>query len=297
MKLKSVVLGVVVSCILLSCVQKSDNEKLQLENKNLRAELEKYQLENKSLKAELEEYQFGADRLVAIIEKAYSEKDYKKARESITLLSNKHPESPKNEKFIPLLKKINEEELIAQKKKDEEMRIAKEKKEKEEKERIRLANLNNTGMWSIEHYVDEFGEKTKEAYIRNRELIIGTFSNTATQNSSLNVTFLISNSTDISIQLYEYSNNNPVKAYKTDSYKVLIQDKDGKRYQLIAKNYSDRLCFDKTDSKQVHNILIKGGSIKFKIYEVETPTTEYDFTISKADWYDNAFQKLKEAKK
>jgi hypothetical protein len=73
----------------------------------------------------------------------------------------------------------------------------------------------------------------------------------------------------------------------------LIQDKDGKRLKLRATNYSDRLSFNKTDSRKVHGILMNGGSIKFKIYEIDTPTTEYNFTIRKADWYENAYAKLK----
>ena len=169
-------------------------------------------------------------------------------------------------------------------------------KEAEEKERIRLENINNTGIWTVQYYVDDFGEPTKEGYIRNTNLISGTFSNTATQNSALNVKFLITNSNDISIMLYEYAGNNPVKAYSSESYQVLIQDKDGNRLKLRATNYSDRLNFDKTTSKKVHNVLMKGGNIKFKIYESDTPTTEYDFTINNSDWYENAFAKLKETK-
>ena len=131
---------------------------------------------------------------------------------------------------------------------------------------------------------------------RNTNLISGTFSNTATQNSDLNVKFLITNANDVNIMLYEYANNNPVKAYSSESYQVLIQDKDGNRVKLIATNYSDRLNFDKSASKQVHDILMKGGTIKFKIYELDTPTTQYDFTIDNADWYENAYTKLKETK-
>lgn len=151
-------------------------------------------------------------------------------------------------------------------------------------------------MWRVGYYVDDFGEPTKQGYIRNTSLIRGVFSNTATQDSELDVKFLISNSYNISIQLYEYAGNNPVKAYSYESYRVLIQDTDGKRYDLRATNYeSDRLSFDKTNSRKVHSILMKGGTIKFKIIESDTPTTEYEFTIQKADWYENAYRKLQES--
>jgi len=249
------------------------------------SDYDKLKAENDKIKTELDECMNGAEKLVTAIEKAYSENNYSLAKKNIELLYEKHPESPKNEDFKTLLAKIEQEEIEEQK-----------RKEAEEKERIRLANLNNTGIWTVGHYVDEFGEPTKQGYIRNTSLIRGVFSNTATQDSELDVNFLISNSSSISIQLYEYAGNNPVKAYSFDSYRVLIQDTDGKRYDLRATNYeSDRLSFDKDASRKVHNILMKGGTVKFKIIESDTPTTEYEFTIQKADWYENAYRKLQES--
>ncbi|PKQ60134.1 hypothetical protein BZG02_20615 [Labilibaculum filiforme] len=270
MKIKQFIYGIAMTGLIVSCVSQSDYDKVLAENEKL--------------KLELEDCQHGAEKLIANVEKAYSEKNYSFARENIDLLANKHPESPKNKDFEILLKSIEKAELIEKK-----------KKEAEEKERIRLENLNNTGMWSVRYYVDEFGEKTNQGYISNSLSIKGSFSNTATQDSRLNVDFLISNSSKISFQLYEYAGNNPVKAYSSESYRVLIQDKDGNRHKLTATNYSDRLSFDKTSSRKVHGILMKGGTIKFKVVEIDTPTTEYDFTIQKADWYDNAYKKLKES--
>lgn len=240
--------------------------------------------ENERLKNELNECNFGSEKIAATIEKAYSEKNFILARQNIELLSEKHPESPKNKEFTELLKVIEKEELVE-----------KTRKELEEKEQVRLANINNTGIWSVGYYVDEFGEPTKKGYVRNTNVIRGTFSNTATQDSDLDVKLLITNSSDISIQLYEYAGNNPVKAYSPDSYTVLIQDKEGNRLKIRAVNYSERLGFDANESRKVHNALMKGGSLKFRITENDTPTTQYEFTIENADWYDNAYQKLKES--
>jgi hypothetical protein len=242
--------------------------------------------ENKILSTKLDECENGAAKLVALIEKSYKEKKYSESKNYIQQLYSTHPESPKNKEFQKLLPKI-EKKLIAEQK----------RKEAEEKERIRLANINNTGIWSVGYYVDDFGEPTKNGYIRNTSLIRGTFSNTATQDSPLNVKFLISNSRDISIQLYEYAGNNPVKAYSSDSYTVYVQDKNGKRLKLWATNYSERLSLNKSDSRKLHTMLLKGGNIKFRIKEIDTPTTQYNFTISNADWYDNAYRKLREKKK
>jgi hypothetical protein len=197
------------------------------------------------------------------------------------MLYDKHPESPKNSEFKDLLQEIEKEELAEKK-----------KREVEEKERMRLANINNTGMWAVRYYVDDFGEPTTKNYVTNTDLILGIFSNTATQNSALAVRLMISSSSDISIQLFEYAHNNPVKASSPDSYRALVKDKDGNRYDLTAINYLDRLHFDKIASRKLHNILMNGGTIKVNIVEIDTPTTQYDFTIQKADWYDNAYAKL-----
>lgn len=274
----NIIIGIVLLTIITSCgVPQTDYDKLKTEKEELKTE-------NKRLLTELDDCRFGAEKIVGAVEKAYAEKNYAIARENIKMLYERHPESPRNKEFKNLLKTIEKEELVEKK-----------KREAEEEERIRLANINNTGMWKVRYYVDEFGEATKQGYITNSSSIKGTFSNTATQDSRLNVDFLISSSYKISIQLYEYAGNNPVKAYSSESYKVLVQDKDGNRLKLRAVNYSDRLSFDKTTSRKVHNILMKGGTIKFKIVEIDTPTTEYEFTIQKADWYDNAYTKLKES--
>jgi len=247
-------------------------------------EYDKIKAENETLKADLDECRHGEERLIAAVEKAYSEKNYSLTKQNIDLLNEKHPESPKNKEFKRLLPKIEKELLIEKK-----------RKEAEEKERIRLANLNNTGMWSIGYYVDEFGEPTKQRYIKNTTSLKGTFSNTATQNSKLNVDFLIDDSSKISIMFYEYAGNNPVKsnAQMGTSYHVLMQDKDGKRFELRAVNSSDRLTFKSTDSRKVHNALMKGGAVKFMIKEIGIWTTQYQFTIQNAEWYENAFRKLK----
>lgn len=232
---------------------------------------------------ELDECKNGEPRLVAQIEKAYIEKDFAAVREGIETLSTRHPQSVKNEEFKDLLIEIDRIEAIQ---KEEQLAA--------EKEKERLANLENTGMWRVGYYVDEFGEPTKDGYITNTNYINGLFSNTATENSDLNVKFLISDRNDISIQLYEYGSNNPVKAYSPDSYSVLMQDQEGNRQKLKAINYSDRLSFNKAESIKVHNAFIKGGEVSFRITEIETPTTRYAFSVGNAQYYDNAFRKLKE---
>lgn len=291
MKTRSIIIGAAIIFSITSCVSRSDYNKLNSENGVLKTE-------NSTLKKELEECQNGASKLIAKIQQAYSEKNYALATKDIELLKEKHPESPKNKDFAILLKKIKKEVLIEKKKKEEK-----------ERERIRLKNLHNTGMWVIRHFVDKFGEKTKEKYITNKSSIYGTFSNSATQNSNLRVDLMISkaynfkeNGYDIAIQMYEYAGNNPIK--DGGSYEVFVQGKNGKRYSLSGSNYnSDRLTissysfnYKKPDNKILNEVLLKGGKIRFVIKEDNEygTSSEYHFVINNADWYEHALQLLNE---
>lgn len=246
------------------------------------SDYEDLKAENERLKSELDECENGADRLVSAVEKAYREKDFAEARKKIELLGEKHPECPKNEEFKALLTTIEKEEIEERKRKEEA-----------ETERRRLENLNNTGMWIVNHYVDEFGETTDKAYIANKNAISGEFSNVATQDSPLLVRFLIDGPSRISIMLYEYAGNNPIKAISVEYYSVLMQDSEGQRVSLSAANRSDRLTFNKTDSRKIHNAFMKGGTVKFRL--TRRSSSEYEFTIWNADWYENAYRLLKES--
>jgi hypothetical protein len=162
----------------------------------------------------------------------------------------------------------------------------------------------NFGIWKTKFYVDDFEEKTNERYVTNSDIILGKFSNSATENSDLAVIFLINNKDNISIMLFEYLHNNPVKnnGYNT----VLVQDKDGNRYKLRASNHSDRVTlsdsqyYDKTGNKvleksharMLYNILAKGGMIKFRIQSGEYTTSTYNFTINNADYLDEALKSI-----
>jgi hypothetical protein len=157
----------------------------------------------------------------------------------------------------------------------------------------------NLSVWTIRNYVDEFGDPTKDRYIRNTESIRGTFSNTATQNSELNVDMLMddletSNSSHIriSIQLYEYAGRNPVKATSLERYDVVVKDNAGDSHIFMAFNRSDRLRLDYNSAQKLHEILMKGGKIQFHVQKTDRPTTRYNFAVANADGYDDASRKL-----
>jgi len=132
------------------------------------------------------------------------------------------------------------------------------------------------------------------SHMTTDKIIEGTFSNSATQDTRLNVSIFITSSSNIAIQLYEYARNNPVKAHRSsDSYTVLLQDNDGVRTELKAVNTSERLKFNKQASKQIHDAFMKGGTVKFRITKDDTqPSIQYQFNIQKSNYYENAYRKL-----
>jgi hypothetical protein len=237
--------------------------------------------ENESLKAEVEELKNGEPRLIAIVKKSMEEKNYPEAKSAIEKLIATHPASD----FLPEAELISAEiEAI------EQAAAVAAKAEAADKERLK--NLNNTGIWQVSHYVDEFGEETDSKLIRNTDLFIGAFSNSATQDSELTVRVLIDSATEVHFVLYEYAGNNPVKAYSPDKYIVQMRDSLGNRERLVATNYGDRLSFGPQHSGAIFRALLNGGEIKFHIYEEERPTTKYDFSIANADYFANVVRQL-----
>jgi hypothetical protein len=153
-----------------------------------------------------------------------------------------------------------------------------------------LSNANtfdSLGIWEISNYVNEFNEITKEKYIRMKDDISGTFSNSATQNSELTVRFLINGNKNVNIMLFEYAGNNPVKEGVEENYKVRIKHNDDNPITLYANNYSDRLSFDKKSSAKITDIFKQGGSVSFFIIEnSQYSISQYQFKIEDCTGFD-----------
>lgn len=175
--------------------------------------------------------------------------------------------------------------------------IPKKKTKLPDKKKVVDKDYDNVyvGIWHIKKFVDDFGDFTDESYISNKEWIKGTFSNSATEDSDLNVLFLISK-TAHAIKLFEYAGNNPVKrSFKDEkseynNYTVSIKGKNNKVFELKAVNLTDRLKFDEENEELLHEILSKGGIVKININQ-NGSNTEYNFSFQ-ADGYDNVYRKL-----
>lgn len=149
-----------------------------------------------------------------------------------------------------------------------------------------------TGIWQNDTYTDELGQTSDRDCIRNREDIPGTFTNATARDAPLNVRFLIFNPNSISLQLFENAGNIPVRALSPQSYAVSILDDGGVLHSLKAMNYSDKVAFEKSDARTVHDILMKGGKIRFTLSGDLNTTARYQFTIPNAAGYDAAYRNL-----
>ena len=149
------------------------------------------------------------------------------------------------------------------------------------------------GIWDIKFFIDDFKEPTDVGYIKTT-VYDGSFSNSATTGADLTAEFIIKSASEVDIMLYEYAGSHTVKTYGTDYYKVLVKDQNGKSYKLSAENWSDRLSFNKSDSKIIHNIFLAGGKVKFFIIEKSKygTSSEYSFTVKNSDFYDITYAKL-----
>jgi len=157
-------------------------------------------------------------------------------------------------------------------------------------------NFDGSGIWEINYFVDDFGDKTDEGYIANKDFIEGVFSNSATTNSNLFGYFIISSKREIAIKLLEYGSS-VVKAYSTEYYNVSIKDSEGETYSLRGTMFEggDRLYIDhgfgKNKISKMHNIMMKGGEVVVVIKEDDYGLTTYRLSFD-SDGYKNTFNTL-----
>lgn len=257
--------------LLAGCVSRSSYTVLENKCKSLTEEIT-------SLKAQIDELKNGEDRLVNLAKNSINGGKYILADNYIKQLKEKHPESKEIAYFNKLQPTVD-------RKIEEELAL----KEKSRQDSIKLVNINNLGIWSLGHYIDDFGEPTKEAYIST--ILLGTFSNSATTNSDLSVRILIDRKS-IRIQLYEYASNHPIKGEGIIDFK--IRDKNDKELEVRAYNsdYGNTTVDDK-DEKKLRKILLSGGKIRFvaESKKYGSPSI-YKFTIENADWLENAITRM-----
>ena len=147
--------------------------------------------------------------------------------------------------------------------------------------------------WQIFKYIDEFGESTKKRYITTQNDLFGTFSNSATENSKLKVRILIDNPERISIMLFEYEGNNPVKKSSYQGYSIKVKSKSSNPITIYGINSTDRILLNEKSSRQLTELLKEGGKIQFYIIEnSDYSPSSYNFEIENADGFADIITRL-----
>ncbi len=174
----------------------------------------------------------------------------------------------------------------------------------------------STASWGKYYFVDEFDDPTSEWYIGLKANAIGTFSNSATTDSKLEVYILYGQTNsypDLSfggsglgtnyfnIFLYEYGSHQVKNSstYYVDDYVMKIKTESGMVYEIkcVMPTSQDRiwvydhdLSFDTymtgTNATDLMNILMEGGNLKVVLINAERPVCQYNFEIDASNFKD-----------
>ena len=175
--------------------------------------------------------------------------------------------------------------------------------------------LGHTGEWSCERcsysggswgkyfFTDEFNDPTDEWYIGMKANTVGTFSNSATTDSKLEVYILYGQTNDypdlpfggtglgtdyFNIFLYEYGRNlvKNSSSYYVDEYDITMKTADGTKHNLTGTIYcgGDRLYIDDAYKTRVLEALKSGENVSFYIVESERTTTTYLFSVATSNF-------------
>ncbi len=139
--------------------------------------------------------------------------------------------------------------------------------------------------WFLDHYVDDFQEKVEaEWYIEGD--FYGTFSNSATTDSSCLVRVLYDYREQFAFFVYDYGRSQLKNSYsRSEKYTVKIKGANGDVKEIPAHIGSDgdRLWIDDT---QALLDAVKLGNISVFLYENDNTIHSYHFTIASDNFSD-----------
>jgi hypothetical protein len=147
--------------------------------------------------------------------------------------------------------------------------------------------------WEIRHFGDEFGEKTKERYIK--ESTTGVFSNSATKDSPLWVDLIVCPD-QIGIFLYEYTQNRTAVVFMSlDGNTLMLRNSTGKTLQeridtkRWAQNGGVGIQSPEVAKKVVSFLRGSKGTMKAVIYTGRVTTYSFTFYM---DGFAEAYNEL-----
>ena len=148
-------------------------------------------------------------------------------------------------------------------------------------------------LFEIKYFVDEFGDPTESGYISQKVFSTGTFSNSATTNSDIKWSLILSKD-EAAFVIYEYSRTRLTGSYGfPDEYDVSIKAGDGTVYTFPCKNYSDRISVPDKDLTTFTYIFLAGGNVKISIKEDSKYSyTTYNLGTINCDGINELYQSL-----
>lgn len=156
-------------------------------------------------------------------------------------------------------------------------------------------NTEDSKLWVLSYYEDEFKEPTDECYITNSNYFEGTFSNTATTDSKLYVQVLV-DKTCFSIKLLEYGKNivENSSANTVVNYTITVKYDDGEKSKIYADMQpgDDKITMDSPYGYYLASKLKENNAISFYICESKRTTTNYLFSVTSENFqeiYDEQF--------
>jgi hypothetical protein len=133
--------------------------------------------------------------------------------------------------------------------------------------------------FKLKYFVDEFGDATKDAYLN--AIVKGLFSNSATTDSDLYVSVLISKY-EISLGLFEYGSS-LVKGNSYTNYMVKMKLPNGEviEDEIVLDKRINRFILSDAFYWRKSDLVIFDGvsSAKFLIYDKERESNNYLFSI------------------
>lgn len=138
------------------------------------------------------------------------------------------------------------------------------------------------GIWTTKKYVDEFGDETYRKYVTTQSNIVGTFSNSATTNSTLQVSILI-DSSFVSFIFYEYGNQQ-VKGNNDYEYHFSIKNGNSKT-KVTGRLNGDRITiYGQKNQQIIIDALSSGNTISFYVEKTKHTTDTYLFSVESSNF-------------
>lgn len=145
---------------------------------------------------------------------------------------------------------------------------------------LNIGDVTSDIAWTINSFVDEFGESGGDKYVQT--IAYGSFSNSATSNSYLMVKLLVTTK-NAAVFLHEYHDSGPAQKF-VGTGKIRLKNQEGKDvtlYSFSEWNQEGGLLLDGNNYKKLKDFILNStGTIKAVIYDEYSSVYNFSFDVS-----------------